>query len=279
MSLEAYNAKRQFMRTPEPVGLKGVTDPDALRFVVQHHRAKRPHYDLRLELGGVLLSWAVPEGPSLDPGQKRLAIRTEDHPLAYLAFEGHMPEGAYGAGSIAIWDTGTWVPMADPEDALAAGELKFRMAGKIMGGGWMLKKLPDEEKPWLLIKERDPSVIPAYEIAPPRHKRAKKPPEPVQPAAMPKRLKPQLPTGVDAPPEGEAWIHEIKFDGYRTLAFKSGDSVRFITRGGLDWTERYAALVPHIEALDCEDAVLDGEVAVQDGRGRDLARTPAGCAI
>lgn len=267
MSLDAYNAKRNFMRTPEPVGVVGRTNPDQLRYVVQHHRSKRPHFDLRLELGGVLLSWAVPEGPSLDPAQKRLAIRTEDHPLCYLGFEGVMPEGAYGAGSIAVWDTGVWVPMDDPDDALETGELKFRLSGQMLGGGWMLKKLPDEDKPWLLIKERDPSVDKAWEITPPKHKRLKKPKHMGTEAEPPQRMKVQLPSPIDAPPEGDQWIHEIKFDGYRTLAFKNGDAVTFITRGGLNWTERYEALVPQIQALDCETAVLDGEIAVQDGRG------------
>ena len=267
MSLEEYNQKRRFMVTPEPVGVAGVSDPEALRFVVQHHKSKRAHFDLRLELGGVLLSWAVPDGPSLDPKVKRLAIRTEDHPLDYLTFEGVMPEGEYGAGSIATYDTGTWVALEDPAEALASGEMKFRLAGKKLGGGWMLKKLPDEEKPWLLIKERDPSVVEGFEIKPPRHKRATRSEPPGKPAPLPKKTSPQLPSPVDAPPEGPGWIHEIKFDGYRTLIRKDGEKVRFQTRQGLDWTERYEALIPAVQALDCETALLDGEIAVQDARG------------
>lgn len=266
MTLDTYNAKRNFMQSPEPVGVVGVTDPDALRFVVQHHNSKRPHYDLRLELGGVLHCWAVPEGPSLDPKEKRLAIRTEDHPLAYLGFEGHIAEG-YGAGSIAAWDAGLWVPLDDPDAAIEAGEMKFRLAGTKLTGGWMLKKLPNDDKPWLLIKERDPSVVTGFEIAPPKHKRKRKPVQPGDDAPMPKRLKPQLPSRIDSPPEGEVWLHEIKFDGYRTLAFKAPDKTRFLTRQGLDWSDRYAALVPHLAALDCDSCILDGEVAVQDARG------------
>ncbi|MEO1307875.1 MAG: DNA ligase D [Pseudomonadota bacterium] len=138
---------------------------------------------------------------------------------------------------------------------------------KKLTGGWMLKKLPDGEKPWLLIKERDPGVVKGFEIKPPRHKRPRKTDPAGEESALPKRMKPQLPSRVDSPPEGPDWLHEIKFDGYRTLAIKSGDQVRFITRQGLDWTERYAALIPHFQALDCDTALIDGEVAAQDGRG------------
>ena len=267
MSLEVYNAKRRFMRTPEPVGLKGVSDPDHLRFVVQYHASKKAHFDLRLELGGVLLSWAVPEGPSLDPKVRRLAIRTEDHPLEYLDFEDEIAAGEYGAGRFATWDQGSWVALEAPDAALATGELKFRLAGKRLSGGWMLKKLPDEEKPWLLIKERDPAVVEGYDIPRPRPKGRRKVLRPGSSAEMPKRIAPQLPSRVDCPPDGANWIHEIKFDGYRTLVLKTGETVRFMTRNGLDWSDRYAALAPTIAGLDCETAVLDGEVAVPDGRG------------
>ena len=270
MGLDVYNAKRRFMRTPEPFGAPGQSDPDALRFVVNHHAAKRPHFDLRLEWGGVLMSWAVPEGPSLDPKDKRLAIRTEDHPLEYLGFEGAIPDGEYGAGALRIWDHGSWVPLgADPAAEFEAGEIKFRLAGARLGGGWMLKKLPDEEKPWLLIKERDPSVVAGFEIdpAPLKDRRLTRPRALGVKADLPKRLSPQLPSPVDSPPDRLGWLHEIKFDGYRTIIRKDGDRVKFITRQGLDWTERYEALIPHVQALDCDTALLDGEVAAQDGRG------------
>ncbi len=267
--LDDYNAKRRFMRTPEPFGAAGESDPDALRFVVQRHLARRPHFDLRLELGGVLKSFAVPEGPSLDPAHRRLAIATEDHPLAYAAFEGVIPEGEYGAGALALWDSGGWVPLAeDPAEALEAGEIKFRLTGGRLGGGWMLKKLPGDGKEWLLIKERDSFVEKGFAMPPPENAAPPVPPAlPGVAAALPKRLSPQLPSPVDSPPEGEGWLHEIKFDGYRTLIRKDSDQVRFLTRQGLDWTERYAALIPHVQALDCGAAFLDGEVCVQDARG------------
>ena len=270
MGLDVYNSKRRFMRTPEPFGEAGESDPDALQFVVNHHAAKRVHFDLRLEWGGVLLSWAVPEGPSLDPTAKRLAIRTEDHPLAYLGFEGVIPEGEYGAGALRIWDSGSWVPLGeDPTAEIEAGEVKFRLAGTRLSGGWMLKKLPDGEKPWLLIKERDPAVVKGFEIdpAPLKARRLTRPRALGQKAALPKRLSPQLPSPVDSPPDRPGWLHEIKFDGYRTIVRKEGSEVKFLTRQGLDWTQRYQALIPAIQALDCETALLDGEVAVQDARG------------
>ena len=267
-SLNDYNARRRFLRTPEPFGAMGETDADALRFVVNRHEAKRLHFDLRLEWGGVLRSWAVPEGPSLDPAHKRFAIATEDHPLDYLSFEGVIPEGEYGAGTLRLWDAGEWVPLeADVGAALEAGELKFRLAGVRLSGGFMLKRLPKGEREWLLIKERDASVEKGYAPQVPKAKRFPRPKPPGVDAPLPKRVSPMLPSPVDSPPEFDGWVHEIKFDGYRTLVRKDGDTVRFYTRQGLDWTERYQALIPHIAELDCETAVIDGEVAVQDARG------------
>ena len=156
--LDRYRAKRRFDETPEPKG--GVAADGELIFVVQKHHARRMHYDLRLQMGGTLKSWAVPEGPCLDPKVRRFAKLVEDHPLDYATFEGRIPEGNYGAGAVIVWDRGTWVTLAEPEEALAAGEIKFRLAGEKLGGGWMLKRLPDDPTNWLLIKERDPSARP-----------------------------------------------------------------------------------------------------------------------
>ena len=211
-ALDEYNKRRNFMRTPEPFGAMGETDPDALRFVVQRHEAKRLHFDLRLEWEGVLRSWAVPEGPSLDPADKRLAIATEAHPLDYLGFEGVIPEDEYGAGTLRLWDAGEWVPLdTDVGAAFDAGEIKFRLAGVRLSGGFMLKKLPKGDREWLLIKERDPSVVKGYEPEVPKAKRFAKPKPPGVEGKLPKRVSPMLPSPVDSPPEFDGWIHEIKF--------------------------------------------------------------------
>jgi bifunctional non-homologous end joining protein LigD len=157
-TLERYRAKRDFRRTPEPSGVE--RGADARLFVVQKHAARRLHYDLRLQFGDALRSWAVPHGPSLDPKVRRLAVRVEDHPLEYLEFEAQIPKGQYGAGGMIVWDRGTWIPMEDPEAAYQKGSIKFRLAGEKLGGGWTLVRIKPKEGDrgdnWLLIKERDP---------------------------------------------------------------------------------------------------------------------------
>jgi len=157
-TLGEYRRKRRFAKTPEPEA-NGVPSADgkarAPIFVIHKHGARRLHYDLRLELDGVLKSWAVPKGPSIDPSQKRLAMHVEDHPLDYAPFEGVIPEGEYGAGAVIVWDAGTWEPLGDAAAALAKGELKFRLHGRKLRGGWMLVRLRGEKDQWLLIKERD----------------------------------------------------------------------------------------------------------------------------
>src|ERR1700754_2342555 len=158
--LDAYRKKRRFDKTPEPEG--GAPSGDTI-FVIQKHRASHLHYDLRLQVGDTLRSWAVPEGPCLDPKVRRFAKQVEDHPLDYASFEGRIPEGQYGAGEVIVWDRGTWVTTTDAEAALEKGELKFRLAGEKLSGGWMLKRLPDDPTNWLLIKERDIAVRPVGE--------------------------------------------------------------------------------------------------------------------
>jgi bifunctional non-homologous end joining protein LigD len=159
MALVDYWKKRDFSKTPEPQGdaPEHRRKTGALRFVVQRHDARRLHYDFRLEIGGVLKSWAVPRGPSLDPRERRLAIETEDHPLEYIDFEGKIPEGQYGAGTVEIWDRGTWTPEGSPEKAYENGVLKFTLHGRRLRGGWVLIRMAAKgrEKNWLLIKERD----------------------------------------------------------------------------------------------------------------------------
>jgi bifunctional non-homologous end joining protein LigD len=286
--IDTYRAKRRFSETPEPKG--GAPGSDETIFVVQKHHARRMHYDLRLQIGDALKSWAVPEGPCLDPKVRRFAKQVEDHPVEYASFEGRIPAGNYGAGTVIVWDRGTWVTLADPEEALAAGELKFRLLGEKLAGGWMLKRLPDDPTNWLLIKERDIAVRPIAEYdvlaeapnsvitgrpvdeepAPPRkpapRRNAAKIPGAMA-APMPARWKPQLATPAEAPPQTPGWVHEIKYDGYRTLVFVDDGNVRLITRNGLDWTARYGALARAFQKLPCKNAILDGEVVVQDPRG------------
>jgi len=152
--LAEYNRKRRFAVTPEPAGKIGAMNAEELEFVVQKHRASRLHYDFRLQHDGVMLSWAVPKGPSLDPSQKRFAMQTEDHPIEYNQFEGVIPEGEYGAGTVMIWDQGTWEPeVEDVDHALAKGDLKFTLNGKKLRGSWVLVRMRDRQ--WLLIKHRD----------------------------------------------------------------------------------------------------------------------------
>jgi bifunctional non-homologous end joining protein LigD len=292
--LDTYRAKRRFGETPEPAG--SVRATDAPMFVVQKHHARQMHYDLRLEMGGTLKSWAVPQGPCLDPKVKRFAKLVEDHPIEYGSFEGRIPAGNYGAGTVIIWDHGTYVPVAeDPEAALADGEIKFRLLGKKLDGGWTLVRLKDDPTNWLLIKERDPSARPLadYDVLVEQPDSAatgkpvdEPPPKPRRPvrrkapgkiagavaAPLPAKWKPQLASPVEQAPRGQGWIHEIKYDGYRTLVFfddaqPAGKRVRLITRNGHDWTHRYSALAKAFEKLPCRTALLDGEVVVQDPRG------------
>jgi bifunctional non-homologous end joining protein LigD len=152
--LAEYNRKRRFDLTPEPAGKPGRPRKKTREFVVQKHRASRLHYDFRLEHDGVMLSWAVPKGPSLDPANKRFAMQTEDHPIEYNQFEGVIPEGEYGGGTVMIWDRGTWEPeVEDVDAALAKGDLKFKLHGKKLRGSWVLVRMRPRQ--WLLIKHRD----------------------------------------------------------------------------------------------------------------------------
>jgi bifunctional non-homologous end joining protein LigD len=303
--LPAYRARRDFTITSEP---QGATSRRATRrqgkapiFVVQKHDARRLHWDFRLEHDGVLWSWAVPKGPSADPADKRLAVHVEDHPLDYADFEGTIPEGQYGAGSVETWDRGTWTPQGDdPAHDLAAGELKFTLAGERLTGGYVLIRLKPRAKEkaenWLLIKEHDGKEHPGRDAAAmereaprpamqprrdasgpttadtsphpakqPQHKAAAKPPAPgAVKGTVPTGQRPQLASPVEDPPQGgEDWLHEIKFDGYRLLLFKTGEQVHIITRNGHDWTSRLPAIAAEVARLHVRDAVLDGELVAQ----------------
>ncbi|WDR05275.1 DNA ligase D [Devosia rhodophyticola] len=290
--LEKYRGKRNFAKTTEPTG---TSDGGSNRFVVHKHSATADHYDLRLELGGVLKSWAVPKGPSLNPADKRFAAATEDHPVDYLDFEGVIPAGEYGGGPMIVWDTGTWAPMGDPAIDLENGAFKFRLVGEKLRGGWMLARLKGkpnegEKSNWLLFKERDQAMdiegdilldrpesvksgrlIEDLVATPTPSKKQAKPQPGKRVGAVkkpfPTSLKMQLASPADAPPRQGNWLHEIKFDGYRTLAFLEGDTARLITRGGLDWTKRYGGLPAAFAKLNCREAVIDGEIVVLDDKG------------
>lgn len=291
MGLQTYRSKRDFKRTREPRGdtvakkassarRKAGAAPDGLSYVVQEHHARRLHYDFRLELDGVLLSWAVPKGPSLDPGVKRLAVQTEDHPLAYGGFEGTIPKGEYGAGSVSVWDKGTWIPEGDPHRALKEGRLTFALEGEKLHGGFHLvrtggskqtgaKKAPAS---WLLIKRHDASNDHAESSA--RNAAPTAPDDAARAmtlsaarkARLPAFIEPQLATLTDKAPDGDDWLHEIKLDGYRMLARCDGDSVRMYSRRGHDWTSRVPSIAAALARLSLDGAMLDGEVVVlKDG--------------
>jgi bifunctional non-homologous end joining protein LigD len=167
MALDQYNKKRRFSRTPEPRGK--LERGRQHRFVVQKHRASHLHYDFRLEMEGVLKSWAVPKGPSLNPGDKRLAVQVEDHPVSYFQFEGRIPEGNYGAGTVMVWDIGEWEPLGDAPEMLAQGDLKFRLHGQKLNGEFVLAKIHSRRPgskgtEWLLIKKKDQAAQPDFDI-------------------------------------------------------------------------------------------------------------------
>jgi bifunctional non-homologous end joining protein LigD len=291
-SLATYQRKRNFGATPEPAG-EVVASGDELSFVIQKHAARRLHYDFRLELDGTLKSWAVPKGPSLDPHDKRMAVQVEDHPLSYGGFEGTIPEGHYGAGSVIVWDRGTWVPLGDPRKGYREGKLKFELRGEKLQGGFTLVRMKSRENerqvPWLLIKEHDEEARPASEFdviealpdsvlagrkkrtvaakapakSPAKARRAK----PQAKAELPLSLTPQLATLVDDIPPGDDWLYEIKFDGYRIVTRIDGDDVRCFTRNGHDWSHRLPTLVKAIRALGIGWGWLDGEIVVAGPKG------------
>ncbi|MGY2297992.1 DNA ligase D [Pseudomonas yamanorum] len=286
--LSEYNAKRDFDVTAEPAGSapRGRSPVQALTFVIQKHDARNLHYDFRLELDGVLKSWAVPKGPSLDPSQKRLAVHVEDHPLGYGSFEGSIPAGQYGAGDVIVWDRGVWQPHDDPRKAYAAGKLKFTLIGEKLAGDWTLvrtrlKGSGDKEQ-WLLIKENDQqarpladydvvqaepkSVLSDATVGRPKKPAAAKKPTRKSSTALPDQLTPQLATLVDRAPDGD-WVYEIKFDGYRILTRIRDGEVRLFTRNGHDWTDRLPRQVKALEALKLKDSWLDGEVVSLNADG------------
>jgi bifunctional non-homologous end joining protein LigD len=300
MSLTKYRQNRHFEDTPEPRG-KAKASRGALRFVVQTHQASRLHYDFRLELGGTLKSWAVPKGPSLNPEDKRLAMMVEDHPLEYRSFEGIIPDGNYGAGTVMVWDQGTYTP-AQPVDrkeserllqeGLETGHLRFLLHGRKLKGEFALIKMrKGQPNAWLLIKkrdqyataadvrERDRSVVSRRGLdAIARHSRGAgqvwhssdpskdlAPPE-AKKSRMPRKVKPMLATLVDQPFDRAGWLFELKWDGYRAIAEVNAGQVRLYSRNHKSFTERYAPVVQSLQRLG-HQAVLDGEIVVVDSDG------------
>lgn len=357
MALEEYKRKRRFTDTPEPP--PKVEKKSGHRFVVQKHSATRLHYDFRLELDGVLKSWAVPRGPSLDPADKRLAMQVEDHPVSYFDFEGIIPEGNYGAGSVMVWDVGTWEPLspqpvngkyvagtdAEARAMLAKGDLKFRLHGKRLKGDFALvhikaRRPGSKGNEWLLIKKHDDSTVEGYDIdeadtsvlskktmsqiagdkgsaewtssrpasrgklkapwlaetlAKLDKKKLKKPPasvkeeEPEKPKAqrkrsptngtigelngavqrtMPMKVTPMLATPSETPFDNPDWLFEIKWDGYRAVAFIEGGHVRLVSRNHNELTGQYPELHDLPSFVKAETAIVDGEVVALDDQGR-----------
>ena len=371
MALDEYRRKRNFQATPEPP--PKLDAKKGFRFVVQKHRASHLHYDFRLEMGGVLKSWAVPKGPSLDPADKRLAMMVEDHPVSYFDFEGIIPDGNYGAGTVEVWDMGTWEPLmgpgkhsrADMEKAAAAlfakGDFKFRLKGKKLTGEFVLVKTRSRRpgskgNEWLLIKHRDEAVEEGYnideqdgsvltgrsldEIAGDEGSRewqsnrtaakgkqdwlakslavhdkkerasakktsaSKKSPaktaktkvakssddkeshtesrtaeaaglreklaslKGAEKRLMPSSVRPMLATLVDQPFDDAEWLYELKFDGYRAVAFVENGKVRLVSRNQNEFTSAYPELAVIAKSVDAKQAILDGEICALDPQGR-----------
>lgn len=356
MPLEEYKRKRRFEATPEPP--PKVEKKSGHRFVVQKHRATRLHYDFRLEMDGVLKSWAVPKGPSLDPADKRLAMQVEDHPVSYFDFEGVIPEDNYGAGSVMVWDVGTWQPLspqpvngkfvpgtdAEADAMLKKGDLKIRLMGKRLTGDFALihirsRRPGSKGTEWLLIKKQDDAVVPHYDISEDdtsvltgrtmaqiagdedsaqwksrpasrgsvkaswlaesiaradkkkaaaaadrpkkarsavskKHSSANSEPsiaEALKGAvrrAMPAVIHPMLATSVDDPFDDPKWLYEIKWDGYRAVAFIHDGKVRLVSRNQNDLTAQYPELQDLPKLVEAKSAILDGEVVALDEAGR-----------
>jgi len=372
MALEEYKRKRDFKQTPEPP--PKIAKGGQRRFVVQKHRATRLHYDFRLEMEGVLKSWAVPKGPSLDPADKRLAVQVEDHPVSYFDFEGTIPVGNYGAGAVMVWDVGTWEPQGSASEMLHKGDLKFRLQGEKLEGEFALVHMKSRRpgtkgNEWLLIKHRDAYVQPGYDIdqydysvltrrtmneiagdadsaewtssrptstagvskkndwlagsiakldakkaraarkskttsaapvttrvmakkglSPNRTRSArdravavrknsasgKEPPKGVDreaarighKAPMPHVIHPMLATLGDGPFDDPKWLFEIKWDGYRAIAFLDGGAVRLVSRNQNDLTAAYPDLGSIGNYVKARTAILDGEIVALDEQGR-----------
>ena len=279
VGLNEYNQKRNFEKTLEPEG-KTENSEESLRFVVQHHLASRDHYDLRLEWNGVLLSWAVPKGPSYNTRDKRLAVQVEDHPLEYRNFEGTIPKGEYGGGVVMLWDEGSWEPYLNVDEGLSEGMLKFALKGSRLRGKWALIRMKgktgETTDNWLWLKEKDEYVKDEEGMSEfttsIRTGRTMTEIEEGQDEKLIKnpfsKADVQLAKLVKTVPEGD-WLYEMKYDGYRILAFVEGNRVRLITRNGNDITKRFFLIASSlIDLAKGRAMVIDGEIVVTDDLGK-----------
>ncbi|WP_395739204.1 non-homologous end-joining DNA ligase [Prosthecobacter sp.] len=301
MSLREYKKKRDFKKTAEPPGKKEKRGA-ARRFVIQKHAASHLHYDFRLELDGTLKSWAVPKGMPFAKGEKRLAVEVEDHPVSYIDFEGPIPQGQYGGGTVMVWDTGTYEPASKaPLKELAGGKLHFTLSGKKLKGEWYLVRLRDA-KQWLLIRggedmkpvtkrmddtsalsgrnmkqlaDAKPWTSSRKKAVPepkslPKTKRAPKPIKSSKPSAAASAwfVEPMKAKPVSAAPEDDGWIYEVKFDGFRALTIQQGGQTSLISRTEKDMTHKFPAITEALDELSLPDCILDGEIVALDEKGR-----------
>jgi len=307
--LGKYRAKRSADRTPEPFGGEEATvsaeataahpaEPPAgpawarpRLFCVQKHAATRLHYDFRLEIGGVLRSWAVPRGPSLDPNDKRMAVEVEDHPVEYADFEGKIPEGNYGAGEVIVWDKGLWIPLENPEETLPKGKLTFELRGYKLRGAWHLFRTKGKgkgaSKEWMLVKRADgwasatralpqESIYSGLTLEDVRtgSRRAAEVRAELERLGAPRHevraggVKLMLAETAEKPFTDPAWLFELKYDGFRVLAEREGGAIRLVYRRGIDAVATYPDVARALTVLPFGDLVLDGEVVVLDDEGR-----------
>lgn len=309
MSLAEYRRKRAFDKTREPEPGKALPKGKRAIFVVQLHHASRRHYDFRLQVGDALKSWAVPKGPSYDPAVKRMAVEVEDHPLDYASFQGEIPKDQYGGGHVATFDTGVWASEGDPEAGLAKGHLRFELFGKKLKGGWHLVRSgkPARQPQWLLFKDKDEYAGSLEaddllaDVAPPPAedlKRAgkgktsrKKLTEVAVPSASTSKdwglhaakltgakketlsaeaFAPQLAKLGESPPQGDQWLHEIKWDGYRIVSTVVKGKARLYSRNAIEWTSKVPEIAAALEALGLSQAALDGELIAGRGTKQDF---------
>jgi bifunctional non-homologous end joining protein LigD len=295
MGLQEYKKKRRFNETPEPPG--EVRKQRGNSFVIQKHHATRLHYDFRLEMEGVLRSWAIPKGPSFNPDDKRLAVLTEDHPIDYGAFEGVIPKGNYGAGNVIIWDNGSYdmVDPRTPEEGWRKGKLHFVLNGKKLKGEWVLVRGSRDPKQWIFFKVRDDYATPNVDITTDRPEsiisgrlvdaisedtRTKQWVTPIEreleqygmkakgKSALPAITQPMLATLAEHPFDNEEWLFELKLDGIRAIAVKSGAKLDLWTRNVKTLTHRFPTLAKAFDTLPVDTVVLDGEIVALDENGQ-----------